>query len=87
MIQIGDAYYLTYTTGGDVQISKAANIAGPWPASGTSVFTPPSNLKEVWAPELHQINGTWCTWMREGKTDGWCRCILYLHCDGRWEQQ
>jgi GH43 family beta-xylosidase len=70
MIQIGDAYYLTYTTGGDVQISKAANIAGPWPASGTSVFTPPSNLKEVWAPELHQINGTWCVWMRESKTDG-----------------
>jgi beta-xylosidase len=38
-------------------VSVASNIAGPWPSSGTVVYTPPAPLGDVWAPELHQING------------------------------
>jgi GH43 family beta-xylosidase len=48
---------LTCRTGGDVQVSVASNIAGPWPSSGTVVYTPPAPLGDVWAPELHRING------------------------------
>jgi GH43 family beta-xylosidase len=48
---------LTFRRGGDVEVNKASNIAGPWPSSGTVVYSPPSPFSDVWAPELHQING------------------------------
>jgi GH43 family beta-xylosidase len=57
MVQFDNTYYLTYTTGGDVRVSKSSDIAGPWPSQGTQVYAPSSNQKDIWAPELHQING------------------------------
>jgi GH43 family beta-xylosidase len=57
MLLHNNFYYLLYTTGGDVQVSKSSSIAGPWPSSGTVVYSPASGQKELWAPELHFING------------------------------
>jgi GH43 family beta-xylosidase len=59
MIKHGDTYYMTYSVGGThVEINQADNIAGPWPNPGKLVYQPPSNLRDLWAPELHRINGT-----------------------------
>ena len=56
VLQYGDYYYLLYTTGGDVQVTRSSNLA-QWAESGTVVYTPPSGYTDVWAPELHYING------------------------------
>jgi len=54
-------YYLTHTTGTDVKVRKATRLAGTNGTGATSqvkIFTPPApNNKEVWAPELHFIQG------------------------------
>jgi hypothetical protein len=61
--RLSSIHPLTLPRGNNVEVSKASNIAGPWPSSGTVVYTPPSSFGDVWAPELHQINGT-CSRMR-----------------------
>lgn len=54
-------YYLTVTTGSDIKVRRATRLTGPsgiGAVSPVSVFTPPApNNKEVWAPELHFIQG------------------------------
>ena len=54
-------YYLTHTTGLDVKVRRATRLAGTkgvGAATPVTVFTPPApNNKEVWAPELHFIQG------------------------------
>jgi GH43 family beta-xylosidase len=57
MVSFNNVYYLTYTTGGDVRVSQSSDIGGPWPAQGVQVYSPTSGQGDVWAPELHQING------------------------------
>ena len=47
---------MLYTTGGDVQVTRSSNLA-QWAESGTVVYTPSSGYTDVWAPELHYING------------------------------
>lgn len=37
MLKYGDSYYLTYTTGGDVRVTKSSNLA-QWAQTGTQVF-------------------------------------------------
>ncbi|KAH9924080.1 glycoside hydrolase family 43 protein [Fomitopsis serialis] len=58
MIQHGSDYYLTYTTGTNVQLRKSSNIA-QFNVTPTVVYTPAngSGLSAVWAPELHYIGG------------------------------
>ncbi|MBA4148258.1 MAG: family 43 glycosylhydrolase [Verrucomicrobia bacterium] len=63
VIQKDGFYYYTQTTGNDVRIRKAAQITGTnglGSALAVKVFTPllPNN-KNVWAPELHFLNGKW----------------------------
>lgn len=52
----GGAYHLTYTRGDRLVIVKAASIAGLEAAPETTVHTGCCN---IWAPELHQLNGRW----------------------------
>ena len=52
----GDSYYLLYTTGNNVQVTRSSNLA-QWAETGTVVYTPPAPFTDVWAPELHLING------------------------------
>lgn len=55
-------YYFTKTTGGNVQVRRATRLAGTnglGNATLLSTFTPPAPYnKEVWAPEIHFIQGT-----------------------------
>ncbi len=54
-------YYLTSTTGWNVSVRRATRLAGTngiGAASAVNVFTPPAPYnQEVWAPELHFIQG------------------------------
>ena len=54
-------YYLTDTTGLDVEVRRATRLAGTngiGAATPVSVFTPPAPYNwDVWAPELHIIQG------------------------------
>jgi GH43 family beta-xylosidase len=60
MITHGDVYYMAYSVGGThVEVNRANNVAGPWPSAGTLVYQPPSDLHELWAPELHRIGSSW----------------------------
>ena len=52
-----NTYYLLYTTGSNVQVTASSNLA-EWAETGTVVYTPPSPYTDVWAPELHYIDGT-----------------------------
>lgn len=54
-------YYLTYTTGSNVQIHRATRLAGTngiGQSPSVSVFYPPAPFnQDVWAPELHFLRG------------------------------
>ncbi|MGH7978878.1 MAG: family 43 glycosylhydrolase, partial [Limisphaerales bacterium] len=56
-------YYYAQTITGVLQILKTTRLVGPQGLGGTApvtVFSPPAPDKlEVWAPELHYINGNW----------------------------
>ncbi len=55
-------YYATMTTGGDIRVWTSMSLTGIFAAEPTVVWTPPANgpySKNIWAPELHCLNGKW----------------------------
>lgn len=55
-------YYYTHTTGRNVTLWKTRNLAELPTAENKVVWTPPATgpySKEIWAPELHRLNGKW----------------------------
>lgn len=55
-------YYYTNTTGGNITLWKTKNIGSLKSAEKKVVWTPPATgpySKEIWAPELHFLNGKW----------------------------
>jgi GH43 family beta-xylosidase len=55
-------YYYTHTFGNRLEIWKTKNLSELKSAERKVVWTPPLNTaysKQVWAPELHFIDGTW----------------------------
>lgn len=56
-------YHYTQTTGGSVRVRKAATLTGATGlgnVAATTVFTPAApNNQNVWAPELHFLQGKW----------------------------
>ncbi|KAF2396631.1 Arabinanase/levansucrase/invertase [Trichodelitschia bisporula] len=62
-------YYLTTTTWKDVQISRARTLAGLKSSPERKVVWKDSNKNRccnVWAPEIHQIDGTWYVYYTAG---------------------
>ncbi len=59
MVYYAGAYYLTYTTGRDVQIRTAKSLAGLNAAQAQTVWTDfeEGRSANVWAPELHRLKG------------------------------
>ena len=61
VIYRGGYYYLTYTTGSNVQIHRAIRLAGTngiGPSAAVAFFSPPAPFNQnVWAPELHFLRG------------------------------
>jgi GH43 family beta-xylosidase len=55
-------YYYTHTTGNRIVIWKTKNLATLKTAEQKTIFTPSPGTaysKEIWAPEIHFINGKW----------------------------
>ncbi|SDK22636.1 Beta-xylosidase, GH43 family [Catalinimonas alkaloidigena] len=55
-------YYYTHTTGRNVTLWKTSSLTALEKAPSKVVWTPPEGeaySKEVWAPEIHFLNGAW----------------------------
>lgn len=55
-------YYYTHTTGSNITLWKTKSLAMLPSAEKKVVWTPPQtgmNAKEIWAPELHFLEGKW----------------------------
>ncbi len=62
VFQANDKYYLTFTTGYNLTLYKSDVMSDLSDAYSRVVWTPPStgpNSKNIWAPEIHQIDGVW----------------------------
>lgn len=62
VIQHQGWYYYTNTTGQNLTLWKTRNLAELPNAESKTVWTPPAagpNSADVWAPELHRLDGTW----------------------------
>lgn len=62
MTRKGEYYYYTATAGSRLFITKARNLDDLKSAEPVTIWTPPQGTnysKEIWAPELHFINGKW----------------------------
>jgi GH43 family beta-xylosidase len=64
------SYYLTTTTWTNIQITRATTIAGLKTATPTTVWTDSTAVRccNVWAPEIHRINGRWYIYYTAGAT-------------------
>lgn len=55
-------YYVMHTTGNNLRIYKTATMSRLSAARPVTVWTPPTtgpNSRDIWAPELHNVNGKW----------------------------
>lgn len=55
-------YYMTATTGSDVTVWRSNSLSGIGGGEKKVIWKPPSkgpNSKNIWAPELHRLNGKW----------------------------
>lgn len=58
VLRYNDSYYMTLSIGQPyVTVTKSNNLAS-WAPNGTVVYTPGGDWAEVWAPELHYIQGS-----------------------------
>ena len=65
----GNAYYFLCTNGGNISIRKTAAMSALREATPKVVWTPPAtgaNSRNIWAPELHRINGKWYLYYTAG---------------------
>tara|TARA_R110002096_G_scaffold390415_2_gene584931 strand:+ start:5933 stop:7039 length:1107 start_codon:yes stop_codon:yes gene_type:complete len=58
----GDEYFVTFTTGNNITLVRTNKMSDLKNGTQKVIWTPPAsgmNSKEIWAPELHRINGIW----------------------------
>ncbi|KAK4209116.1 glycosyl hydrolase [Rhypophila decipiens] len=89
LVFIEPYYYLLTTTWRDVQLTRSRTLAGFKPGIGSATSETkliykmanpnPAGGNDVWAPELHNLNGTWYiyfsqdrkSWVLPGASDPW----------------
>lgn len=62
VIRDGGEYFVTFTTGFNITLMRTRNMSELKSAASRVIWTPPAtgmNSKEIWAPELHRIDGKW----------------------------
>ncbi|MBZ4191333.1 family 43 glycosylhydrolase [Niabella beijingensis] len=62
VVQKNGTYYYTYTQGSKLVILETKNLSELASARRYEVWTPPAGTsysKNIWAPELHEIDGKW----------------------------
>ena len=58
----GNEYFVTFTTGDNITLIRTEKMSELKNGTKKIIWTPPTsgnNSKEIWAPELHKINGNW----------------------------
>lgn len=67
--QAGTVYYYMHTLGDRVAIWKTDSMPAVANAQRTTIFTPTpgeANSRNVWAPEIHKVDGKWYTYFTAG---------------------
>ncbi len=62
VVQHGDWYYVTHTTGNSLRLYRTKAMSALSQAEVKTVWNPPAtgpNAREIWAPEIHFINNRW----------------------------
>lgn len=57
-----DTYFVTFTTGNNITLIRTKKMSDLKKGVQKVIWIPPAsgmNSKEIWAPELHKINGVW----------------------------
>ncbi|KAH7103755.1 Arabinanase/levansucrase/invertase [Auriculariales sp. MPI-PUGE-AT-0066] len=54
-----DTYYMAQSKKGTRLVIHASRDLTSFDEQGVTVWTPPADIKEIWAPELHFIDGIW----------------------------
>ncbi|CAE6441241.1 unnamed protein product [Rhizoctonia solani] len=72
MVYSNGYYYLMTTTWGNLQISRATSMAGLKTATPKVVWTDGTTSRccQMWAPELHQVSGSWYIYYTAGPKTG-----------------
>ncbi|MBD2872943.1 family 43 glycosylhydrolase [Paenibacillus arenilitoris] len=59
MLHSDGYYYFTRTLGNRLDIWKSRSLIAIDLGERKTIWTPPSGLKDIWAPEIHNIGGKW----------------------------
>jgi GH43 family beta-xylosidase len=62
VLRHGEWYYFTHTTGNSIRLYRSRAISDLSAAEVKTIWSPPltgMNSKNIWAPEIHFINGKW----------------------------
>ncbi|WP_347835734.1 family 43 glycosylhydrolase [Gracilibacillus sp. JCM 18860] len=59
MLHSDGYYYFTRTLGHRIDIWKSRTLTGIELGERKTIWTKPDHLKDIWAPEIHYINGKW----------------------------
>jgi GH43 family beta-xylosidase len=62
VIKEGNEYFVTFTTGNNITLLRTNKMSDLRNATKKAVWVAPANgmnSKDVWAPEIHKINGKW----------------------------
>lgn len=62
VVQAGDWYYFTHTTGNSIRLYRTKSMSDLSNAEAKTIWSPPAtgmNSKHLWAPEIHFIQNKW----------------------------
>jgi GH43 family beta-xylosidase len=65
-------YYYMHTTGHNLVMRKTKNMSALAQSTETVIWRPPAkgpNARDIWAPELHRLNGKWYVYYTAGSSD------------------
>lgn len=72
VIQYKGMYYYMHTTGHNLVMRKTRAMSELGKAPETVIWTPPRkgpNARDIWAPELHRLDGRWYLYYTAGSSD------------------
>ncbi|MBQ1310342.1 MAG: glycoside hydrolase family 43 protein, partial [Blautia sp.] len=59
VMRYGEGYLYTKTTGGDIRLAYADSIAAVGLVQMKTVYDPGTELRDLWAPEIWNLDGVW----------------------------
>lgn len=73
VIKKDDKYYYTHTTGNKLVLWETSNMENLSRAESLTIWEPPAGENyshDIWAPEIHYINGKWYMYFAASHSDG-----------------